>query len=468
MASSGLQTLRRLAEIINQSLDTMERGYARAGIPVPSLDVPFDPAETACHDVEVATARLNIMAATAQMFASVCSPTETIWNASQVFHISSGVRVASELNVAEILREAGPQGLHVKYIAAPSKVDPTLLARILRLLATHHIFREVTPDVFANNRISSALDKAKPSADLFANREDRLQGTSGVAAVVELYADEVFKSSAVLAETLLDPKEGVLPYNKAFGTDEPLFYNWMQRPENAYRRQRFGIGMQGTDVGEAPGAIFAGFDWGALPAGSVLVDVGSGTGHISMQIAQKHTTLRVVNQDLEDTIEDARRLWKDQFPSHIETNMVDFQVHNFLDSQPVKNAAVFLVRHVVHNWPDDSAVKILQNLREAAQPSTRLVIMEMVPDVAARSSSVTNTTPASAARPRAPEPLLPNWGVGSPLPYYIDMAAHALMGGGERTLGHWIEILTRSNWKLDRLHYVGSPMFHIVASPTSV
>jgi hypothetical protein len=40
-------------------------------------------------------------------------------------------------------------------------------ARILRLLATHNIFREVTPNVFANNRISSALDKDKPSSVLF-------------------------------------------------------------------------------------------------------------------------------------------------------------------------------------------------------------------------------------------------------------------------------------------------------------
>jgi hypothetical protein len=36
-------------------------------------------------------------------------------------------------------------------------------AHILRLLATHHVLREVTPnsDVFANNRISALLDTGK-------------------------------------------------------------------------------------------------------------------------------------------------------------------------------------------------------------------------------------------------------------------------------------------------------------------
>jgi hypothetical protein len=38
------------------------------------------------------------------------------------------------------------------------------LGRILRYLATNHIFREITPDVFANNRLSSVLDTGKSVA----------------------------------------------------------------------------------------------------------------------------------------------------------------------------------------------------------------------------------------------------------------------------------------------------------------
>jgi hypothetical protein len=43
-----------------------------------------------------------------------------------------------------------------------------LPARILRLLATNHIFAEVSPDVFANNRLSSALDTGKSVEELLA------------------------------------------------------------------------------------------------------------------------------------------------------------------------------------------------------------------------------------------------------------------------------------------------------------
>ena len=38
----------------------------------------------------------------------------------------------------------------------------------MRMMATHHIYREVKPDVFANNRISSLLDTMKPSAEIIA------------------------------------------------------------------------------------------------------------------------------------------------------------------------------------------------------------------------------------------------------------------------------------------------------------
>ena len=40
-------------------------------------------------------------------------------------------------------------------------------ARVMRLLATHHVFVEVSPDVFANNSLSSTLDTGKSVEALF-------------------------------------------------------------------------------------------------------------------------------------------------------------------------------------------------------------------------------------------------------------------------------------------------------------
>lgn len=43
-----------------------------------------------------------------------------------------------------------------------------LPARVLRLLATNYIFTEVSPDVFAHNRLSSVLDTGKSVEELLA------------------------------------------------------------------------------------------------------------------------------------------------------------------------------------------------------------------------------------------------------------------------------------------------------------
>ncbi|KAJ6607792.1 O-methyltransferase [Mycena sp. CBHHK59/15] len=442
MDPQHIPTLRHLATIITEAVNNIESVYARAGMPLPSLDAPFnpeEPAEALQQDLDVSAATLNIMAAASQMSATVCKPAVSALNASQAFHISSCLRVASELNVVEILREAGPQGLHAKEIAAPSKVDPGLLSRILRLLATHNIFREVTPNVFANNRISSALDKGKSPTALFENRDERLTGTSGLTALVEFFSEDTFKSSAVLTDTILDPKEGIVPYNRAFGTDQPMYY-WIQRPENAYRLKRFGLGMQGTAATEPPNTIFQGFDWSALPAGSVLVDVGGGIGHSSMMIAQKNPGLRIVNQDLGPTIEGAKLHWKENFPSHVESEMVEFQGHDFFGAQPVTNAAVFLLRYIMHNWPDVRVIQILQRLRDAAQPSTLEAL--------------------------GASSLLPNWGIGTAEFYYYDIGVHTMLGGGERTLDGFIDVLGQAGWKLVRVHHcVGSQLSHLVAIP---
>ncbi|KAJ6572134.1 O-methyltransferase [Mycena capillaripes] len=464
-------TLRRLANMINESLDVMEGVFARSGTPFPSLDDPFNPthpSEIKQRDPEVAAAALNIVAATAQLSAAVSTPGISLWNASNAFLISSCARVAAELNVAELLRDAGPDGLHAKDIAAPSNADPALLARILRLLATHQIFREVKPNVFANNRISSFLDKGKPTKELFENREARLIGSEGFGAFVELFSDDSYKSAGYLADTILEPKHGVrdLPYTRAFGTHE-LFYYWLERPENAYKRERFGIGLRQSLTMESPDAIFQGFDWSSLPEGSILVDVGGGNGHVSMQIAQSNPQLRVVVQDLQQAVEGARQNWQEGFPTSIEEGKVEFQAHDFFTPQPVKNATVFLLRWIVHNWPDNRVVEFLQHLKNAAQPTTRLIVVENVLAVACPpSESDEGELIPGAHRSKAPAPLLPNWGVGTAGAYYWDLIVHCWHGGVERTLSEFIDVLGRGGWKLVRVYHSNKTVFsHLEAVP---
>ncbi|KAJ6548617.1 S-adenosyl-L-methionine-dependent methyltransferase [Mycena capillaripes] len=421
----SITTLRLLANIRNESLDSVELVYQKAGLNFPSLDEPFnppDPAETLRQDKEVAAAVNNIMAAAAQISTTVCDPIRVAVNSSNAFHISSCLNAASELNVVEILREAGPRGADAKDIAASSKADPGLIARILRLLATHHIFREVSPGVFANNRVSSTLDKGKPSSVLSANREDRFTGFNGIAAPVECTAELCGKCGVYLGDSLLSPSDK-LPFNLAYSTDEPMF-SWMQDPKNRNQVSRFAVAMQGTGATEPPEVIFQGFDWSVLPSHGIIVDVGGGIGHSSLTIAKRYPHLRIINEDLGPALE-------------------------------ISNAAVFMLRYTPHDWPDKLVGTMLGHLRDAALPTTRLVIIEMIQPFASGeelADSKAKQIPG-AARPTAAPPFLPNWGAATADVYFLDLNLHVLLGGVERTLDGLYGILLKSGWKLVEVHH---------------
>ncbi|KAF7352021.1 S-adenosyl-L-methionine-dependent methyltransferase [Mycena venus] len=437
----------------------------------PSIHTP--PAEALRRDPVVAGAIQNLVAAAGQIAAVMRDPAVSILNSAHAFQISSSVRAAAELNVAEILRDAGPQGLHVKEIAAKGNVDPKLLARILRLLATHHIFREVSTDVFANNRISSTMDKGKPADVLYAKPEERLLETNGLSALVEFISEEAFKASAYMTDTMLDPAGPPTAHMRAFRTNENMF-QWFENPANKARLTRFGIAMQGSAAEEPEDTIFRGFKWDSLPAGSVIVDVGGGLGASSLSIVKKYPQLKVVNQDRGPVIEQSKAHWKEFLPSHVEAGLVEFQAHNFLEPQPVTDAAAFLVRHVVHDWSDTNVVLMLTHLRAAARPDTKLVIIENIAATACTGGSESNTSHPhinaipilGAPRSPAAPPLLANYGMaGVPL-YYYDLTVHNLLGGTERTLEGFYDVLLQAGWKLVEVwHCPQTDSSYVIADP---
>jgi len=53
-----------------------------------------------------------------------------------------------------------------------------VLAHYLRFLAFHHVFREISPDVFANNRLSGLMDSGFPVKDLIAEHVDTIKDRS--------------------------------------------------------------------------------------------------------------------------------------------------------------------------------------------------------------------------------------------------------------------------------------------------
>jgi hypothetical protein len=58
------------------------------------------------------------------------------------------------------------------------------------------------------------------------------------------------------------------------------------------------------------------------------------------------------------------------------SSRVSFQPHNFFTEQPVKEADVFVLKHILHDWSDPYATRIIRNLIPALQPGNRVMVVD--------------------------------------------------------------------------------------------
>ncbi|KAI0941969.1 hypothetical protein AcW1_009688 [Taiwanofungus camphoratus] len=418
--------------------------------------------------VEFLEPSLKVVAAASQLIALVRTPERYLADMATGHQLCSSLRVAVETHVTEILREKGkgPQkALHITEIGTYNKVNYYKLGRVLRLLATHHVYEEVSPNVFANNYISTAMDTGKSLAELQARPEEKYDGSNGVAALVGLFTDESMHNSMCIPEILKDPAttNSFSPFDAPFalawpGVRNVKMYDWLSLPENRPRLKRFGMAMNGMNSMTPSDAILRGFKWSSLPEGSIIVDCGGGVGSVSLPIVQSCPQIRLIVQDTERVVAEAPAFWQTKQPEALAQGRVSFQVHDFFQPQPASNnsnIAVFLLRMILHNWPDAECVQILKRVRESIgdNKSARIVIVDNIMLYASRDQTVEGQDTGKAdPGALAPEPLLPNWGAANSLSYKQDINMLSNHNACERTVPEFGGLLSQGGFRIVEVH----------------
>lgn len=88
-------------------------------------------------------------------------------------------------------------------------------------------------------------------------------------------------------------------------------------------------------------------NFGGLPHGAIVVDVGGGRGHHAIRLASQYPHIHFINQDLdnkEPTLKEARDNGK--------WLRVEWQKHDFFQEQPVQGASLYLLSHILMDNPD--------------------------------------------------------------------------------------------------------------------
>ena len=151
---------------------------------------------------------------------------------------------------------------------------------------------------------------------------------------------------------------------------------------------------------------------------SLAVDVGGGTGILVRELMRANDGLHGLVLDLPQAADAARRAAEaDGLGSRFSGVAGDFFA-------AVPEADLYLLKAILHDWDDDSCVRILRNCRAAARPGARMIVIENVIRDLARDRFAT----------------------------LLDMNMLAVTSGQERDLAGFDKLFAASGWQRSSVH----------------
>ncbi|RDI85507.1 Eukaryotic translation initiation factor 3 subunit H [Venturia inaequalis] len=361
-------SLVELAQHILSAAKVIDGHLTRSGAPQPSLLDPNGPKALPLSP-EIQTAKLLLQQSLLDLNLLVTGPTEFFMaNALQWNYDKACIDVLNRLE----FWDAVPIGGSATYaeIAQRVKVPESAVRRVLRHAFSLRVFAEypLGSEHVVHTNLSS-----------FPVRQPNVRSW------IAHHAEEGGPSAVNLAPALAKWGEGSLPGQTAAGytfspeDDTKSLWDWLaadgeREGKKGYREKRFGDAMAFT--ADSPGmgmkAGLAAFDWEQLDE-ATIVDLGGSAGHVCFHLAALHPGLTCVVQDLpglEEKFNAAR-------PAELSAR-VSFLAHDFFTKQPIEGADVYFLRKILHDWNDDYALKILQQITPVMKPGSRILIAEAV------------------------------------------------------------------------------------------
>lgn len=275
-----------------------------------------------------------------------------------VYHykLAHAVPLEGSASYAEIARQCG--------------LREDLTFRFLRVNMSNHIFDEDPTTGHVRHTAASRLLVTKPEfADAVGLESEEL----APAAAHVIRAWDKWGQDAAVSEP---SRTG---FALANGTEQHIFEILAAQPERA---KRFAGAMDFYKSDDAWDLrhILEVYDWKTQLdwPGSRVIDVGGGKGTVSQFLTRHTDHARFLVQDLPHVVTAARV----ELPHEL-SSRVEFAPHNFLEPQDFTSATLpdaFLLRWILHDWPDNYCVRILRSLVPAMQPGTKLLIYESVID----------------------------------------------------------------------------------------
>ncbi|MFZ0745602.1 MAG: methyltransferase [Terracidiphilus sp.] len=266
---------------------------------------------------------------------------------------AQAIYAATKLGIPDLLA-AGPKT--VADLASGCGADEPTLERLLRALTSLAIF-ERTPDGSYRNT---------PSTDVLRSDHPKTQRDGAMF----LTAPMLWLPLGELTESV---QTGKPAFNRIFG--QSFFEFLSEHKEEAALFNR--VMTQG--VAWTSPALLKAYDFSGFTR---LVDVGGGQGALLHDILAATPKLEGVLFDLPAAVAGANEILLGDVARRIEVIG-----GNFFDYVP-EGADAYILKGVIHDWADEDAARILENIRRAMQAGGTLLLVETLADCAERPSGL--------------------------------------------------------------------------------
>lgn len=308
--------------------------------------------------------------------------------------VTQAIYVAAKLGVADILT-AGEK--HIDEISQEAGAHSPSLYRVLRSLASMGVFNETQPRTFANTPLSEVL-----RADIPGSMHDSM-----------IFMGEPWHYN-VWANMLHSARTGGTAWKATYGEE---VFEWF--PKNPEASEIFNGCMSELSAGAAP-AIVAAYDFSGI---GTLADIAGGHGFLLAQILKANPDMNGILFDMEHVVAGAGETLR----AFDVEDRVEIVTGDFFSEVPKADA--YIMKHIIHDWNDERAIKILQTIHRAMTDGGKVLLSEMV----------------------IPEGNSPHPGK------MLDLEMLTSAGGVERTEAEYVHLFERSGFRLNRIVPTMSP-----------
>ncbi|KAG2055281.1 S-adenosyl-L-methionine-dependent methyltransferase [Suillus hirtellus] len=293
-----------LLDIINSSARKAIAEYKNTEHGVPSVDAgTFHPLDFATDTLALRKA-IRLLEGAGEQLNTILAPSQnTVYNLVNN-HTSACIDVVMQSRIADVL-DQHPEGLSLDVLADAVNLDKTKIARVLRVLTLKGCFKEARREL------------PQYAAVLYETMVDQEFARS----------DKVDKAPRIFTLRNEGKKDSF----------------WEMDDE---ARDVFQKAMMGYSEILSCSTVLRYYPWDNV---SSVVDVGSGTGAMSIPLAKMFPHLRITNQELPETLKLSRNTWEKNAPEVLLDGRIEFVPLNFLEELPVAGKDIYYLRSIIRN-----------------------------------------------------------------------------------------------------------------------